>query len=113
MVVAQEREVCAGARLLPAQYLNMKAALMRDSVRRGYITRAEARGFFRLEGPRTLRVYDLLVACGWVNPTPPGLPSHLIGLPMPCNVLGIAPLQQHCTPCKALVCGILGAWEPT
>jgi hypothetical protein len=68
---AQEREACAHGRLLPSQYLNMKVALLRENERRGYITRAEARNYFRLDPLRTLRVYDLMVANGWINPQPP------------------------------------------
>lgn len=44
---AQERELCASARLLPAHYLAMKAALMRESARRGYLPRAAARTMLR------------------------------------------------------------------
>lgn len=57
----QEREAAAAARLLPAQMLNMGAGLLREARRGGFVSRAEARGFFRAEPQRSLRVLDALV----------------------------------------------------
>ena len=54
--VGQERELCAATRLLPAHYLLLKVALMREAERRGGpIPRHEARVMFRLEPYRALR----------------------------------------------------------
>lgn len=44
---AKERELCASCRLLPAHYLAMKDALLRDCQQNGYLSRQEARSFFR------------------------------------------------------------------
>lgn len=53
--------------MLPAHYLVVKAAMLREAARRGHLPRTEARTMFRLEPNRALRVYDLLTACGWLQ----------------------------------------------
>jgi hypothetical protein len=52
----QERELCASVRLLPAHYLALKGALMRESTRRGHLPRSEARTMFR-RGRRSLLLH--------------------------------------------------------
>ncbi len=51
----QERELCAQARLLPVHYLELKALMMREGQTKGYISRQEARTFFRLEPAKAVR----------------------------------------------------------
>ena len=51
----QERELCAQARLLPVHYLELKALMMREGQTKGYISRQEARNFFRLEPSKAVR----------------------------------------------------------
>ena len=51
----QERELCAQARLLPVHYLELKALMMREGQAKGYISRQEARTFFRLEPSKAVR----------------------------------------------------------
>jgi len=51
----QERELCAQARLLPVHYLEVKALMMREGQTKGYISRQEARTFFRLEPAKAVR----------------------------------------------------------
>ncbi|EIE22880.1 hypothetical protein COCSUDRAFT_1634, partial [Coccomyxa subellipsoidea C-169] len=65
---AKERELCASVRMLPGQYLSVKAAMLREAARRDgqHLPRSEARTMFRLEPSRALRVYDLLAAAGWL-----------------------------------------------
>jgi len=60
-----------GSRLLPPQLLNMEAGLLREAGRRGFVTKAEARPFFRLEGARTLRLLEMLAGAGWLSTTNP------------------------------------------
>lgn len=64
----QERELCAHVRLLPAQYLLLKAALIRESAARGGLARADVRAMFRLEPAQAQRVFDLLLSCGTATP---------------------------------------------
>ena len=52
----QERELCASARMLPAHYLAVKAAMLREAARRGVLPRSEARTMFRLDHSRALKV---------------------------------------------------------
>lgn len=59
-MVLQERETAAAARLLPPQLLNMSAALLREGGRNGFVSKTEARGFFRADAQRSQRVYDML-----------------------------------------------------
>lgn len=42
----------------------MKAAMMRESERRGGLNRGEVRAMFRIEPAKAQRVHDLLLACG-------------------------------------------------
>ena len=52
----QERELCASARMLPAHYMAVKAAMLREAARRGVLPRSEARTMFRLDHSRALKV---------------------------------------------------------
>ncbi|GIL78337.1 hypothetical protein Vretifemale_7772 [Volvox reticuliferus] len=64
---SRERELCAAQRLLPCHYLALKDMLLRDCEKNGAITKTEARTFFRLDPARSVRIYELLVACGWIR----------------------------------------------
>ncbi|KAI8469008.1 MAG: hypothetical protein J3K34DRAFT_514672 [Monoraphidium minutum] len=72
-LAAKERELCAAARLLPAHYLSLKDVMMRDAEANGFISRQDARAYFRMDPSRSLRLYDLLMAAGWLGPIPPSL----------------------------------------
>ena len=74
-LAARERELCANARVLPAQYLSLKDVMLRDAAAHGFITRAEARSYFRLDPSTSLKIYDLLMAAGWLGDVPPQLLS--------------------------------------
>ena len=69
-MTAQERELCATARLLPAHLLSLKAALLRAGAARGGILREDVASLFRLEPVHALRAYDLCVAAGWLRSGP-------------------------------------------
>ncbi|KXZ47602.1 hypothetical protein GPECTOR_34g761 [Gonium pectorale] len=75
LLSARERELCAANRLLPAHYLALKDIMLRDCEQNGAITRQEARTFFRLDPTRSLKIYDLLVSCGWVKGSGPAKPA--------------------------------------
>ncbi len=68
---AQERELCATARLLPAHLLALKAGLLRAAAGRDHLAREDAADLFRLEPCQALRVYDLAAAAGWLRAAPP------------------------------------------
>ncbi|GFR44583.1 hypothetical protein Agub_g5858 [Astrephomene gubernaculifera] len=63
----RERELCAAVRLLPAHYLALKDMLLRDCEKNGPISKQDARSFFRLDPARSLRIYELLLAAGWIK----------------------------------------------
>lgn len=52
---AKERELCASCRFLPAHYLAMKESLMRDCQQNGFLSRQDARSFFRWGAGRGLQ----------------------------------------------------------
>ena len=56
ILALQERELCASARMLPSQYLAVKAAMLREAAQRGILPRSEARTMFRLDASRALKV---------------------------------------------------------
>jgi len=66
-----ERGLCATIRLTPAHYMAVKDTLMRQSQAKGYVTRAEARSFLRMDAVKVTRVHDMLQKLGWVRATPP------------------------------------------
>ncbi|KAK9839318.1 hypothetical protein WJX81_007715 [Elliptochloris bilobata] len=66
----KERELCATTRLLPAQLLAIKAGLLGAGVAHGHLAREAAACLFRLEPAHALRVYDLLIAAGWLRAAP-------------------------------------------
>ena len=69
-VTVQERELCASARMLPAHYLAVKAAMLREAARRGVLPRSEARTMFRLDHSRALKVwllFDIYLKAGSVT----------------------------------------------
>lgn len=69
-MTAQERELCATARLLPAHLLSLKAALLRAGAARGGVAREDVASLFRLEPAHALRAYDLCAAAGWLRSGP-------------------------------------------
>ena len=77
---AQERELCATARLLPAQLLALKAGLLRAGAESGgHLAREDAASLFRHEATHVLRVYDLLVAAGWLPAAPAAVEAQGLG----------------------------------
>lgn len=49
--------------MLPAHYLAIKAAMLREAARRGVLPRSEARTMFRLDPSRALKVRPHPYAC--------------------------------------------------
>lgn len=94
LLSAKERELCAQARLLPVHYLELKALMMREGQIKGYISRQEARTFFRLEPAKAVRVHELLLAAGWL-PAAPNAQGPLAAAPAQgtvAAVTGVSPV---------------------
>eukprot|EP00898_Chlorokybus_atmophyticus_P004263 jgi/Chlat1/4838/Chrsp31S00373 len=63
----KEKDVCVTSRVLPVQYLAIKEKFMCESVTRGSIGREDALAMFpAIDAAKTGRVYDLLLASGWI-----------------------------------------------
>jgi transcriptional adapter 2-alpha len=69
----QEQDLCSQFRLLPAHYLKMKETLMLESMKRGQVSRQDAYHMFKVDPIKTDRVYELLVAMGWIQGDAPTL----------------------------------------
>ena len=63
----REKEVCVNCRLLPVHYLSIKEALMRASAEGETLKRADVRHMFRIEPVKAIRVFELLLANGWIK----------------------------------------------
>lgn len=72
---AQEQDLCAQCRLLPAHYLKMKEVLMLESIKNGQVSRADTYQMFKVDPLKTDRVYELLLSMGWIQGDGPTLPS--------------------------------------
>ena len=59
---AKELELCGNVRVVPAHYLVIKHALMKEFQQKGRLTRQEARNFFRFDPSKVQKIFDLLVA---------------------------------------------------
>ncbi|CAK9865514.1 unnamed protein product [Sphagnum jensenii] len=68
-----EQDLCSQFRLLPAHYLKMKETLMLESMKRGQVSRQDAYHMFKVDPIKTDRVYELLVAMGWIQGDAPTL----------------------------------------
>ncbi|KAL4853568.1 Transcriptional adapter ADA2 [Chlorella vulgaris] len=64
----QERTLCATERYLPAQYLAIKAAVLKQQEQRGRVPRAEIlRLPFQVDAQRMQRLHDFFVIQGWIS----------------------------------------------
>ena len=59
--------MCVNCRLLPVHYLSIKEALMRASAEGETLKRADVRHMFRIEPVKAIRVFELLLANGWIK----------------------------------------------
>lgn len=82
---------------MPHQYLAYKASLLREAEREGgTFPRNKAKHMFRLKATSSLRVYDLLVASGWLAPSHP-LPTGACFASHPVSQDNFASLENWCT----------------
>jgi len=62
----QERALCEHLRLQPAQYQQVKAAIVSLSLARGHVRRGEARDrLVHVEAAKVGGVFDFVVQAGW------------------------------------------------
>ncbi|CAN6484971.1 unnamed protein product [Victoria cruziana] len=62
-----EQQLCCQTRLLPAQYLRMKEALMLEALKGSVLKKTDAYELFKVEPSKVDRVYELAMKMGWVQ----------------------------------------------
>ena len=63
----REKDLCVNSRLLPVHYLAIKERLMRLSAEGATPKRSEVRHAFNVEPVKAIRVFELLLANGWIK----------------------------------------------
>ncbi|XP_070390733.1 transcriptional adapter 2-alpha isoform X3 [Dermacentor albipictus] len=63
----QERELCAGLRIVPEMYLHFKALLVNEYEKLGSLRLANARAIIKIDVNKTRKLYDFLLAEGVVK----------------------------------------------
>ncbi|GJD08508.1 Transcriptional adapter ADA2b [Galdieria sulphuraria] len=66
-----ELTLCKNLKICPQQLLIFKEHLIRESAKAGFLRRKDVKDLIKYDTVKVLRVYDYLIACGWVNPEPP------------------------------------------
>uniref|UniRef100_A0A7S2H024 Transcriptional adapter n=1 Tax=Octactis speculum TaxID=3111310 RepID=A0A7S2H024_9STRA len=62
-----ELELCVSLGLLPKYYAVVKDALLRESMRLGYLTPKRAHQLVKVQVTKTERLFDFFVSCGWIT----------------------------------------------
>ncbi|CAN6477788.1 unnamed protein product [Victoria cruziana] len=62
-----EQQLCCQIRLLPAQYLRMKEALMLEALKGSVLKKVDAYELFKVEPSKVDKVYELAMKMGWVQ----------------------------------------------
>lgn len=65
-----EISLCQSLKLAPHQYLILKDFMVRESVRSGMLRKKDAKIWIRLDSTKVSKVYDYLLACGWIRSGP-------------------------------------------
>ncbi len=63
----KEKDLCLNSRLLPVHYLAIKEHLMKASADGTVIKRSEVRHAFKIEPVKAIRIFELLLANGWIK----------------------------------------------
>ncbi|KAH7958770.1 hypothetical protein HPB49_005026 [Dermacentor silvarum] len=63
----QERELCAGLRIVPEMYLHFKGLLVNEYEKLGSLRLANARAIIKIDVNKTRKLYDFLLAEGVVK----------------------------------------------
>ena len=63
----REKDLCVHSRLLPVHYLAIKERLMRLGAEGATLKRSEVRHAFNVEPVKAIRVFELLLANGWIK----------------------------------------------
>jgi len=63
----REKDLCVHSRLLPVHYLAIKESLMKASHAGAVLKRSEIRHAFKIEPVKAIRIFELLLANGWIK----------------------------------------------
>eukprot|EP01135_Chromosphaera_perkinsii_P004775 Nk52_evm6s296 gene=Nk52_evmTU6s296 len=63
----EECQLCSAVRLLPKQYISIKATLMKEYTRLGTLKLGQARPLIRIDVNKTRKIYDFMVQQGWIK----------------------------------------------
>ncbi|XP_067933846.1 transcriptional adapter 2-alpha-like [Watersipora subatra] len=69
-LTADEKEVCAVARIIPIAYMDFKAILINDCKKEGFLRLAKARTLIKIDVNKTRKIYDLLLKKEIINKDP-------------------------------------------
>ena len=74
LLTSNERKLCSAMHLIPKNYMVIKDALIRESMKRGYLDPSSASQLVKIEVRKTEAIYDFFVSCGWISSAPPDMP---------------------------------------
>jgi len=72
----KEYEFCAHLKLQPRAYIFMKETIIRECNEQGFLKRSQVKNFIRADVNKTAKVYDFLLAAGWIRAQPIQANSH-------------------------------------
>eukprot|EP00904_Undaria_pinnatifida_P006489 jgi/Undpi1/2970/HiC_scaffold_14.g06347.m1 len=59
--------LCSQLHMMPSYYLTIKAAMLQECARAGFLKRKNLSGLVRLDTARLEKLYDFFSTCGWVS----------------------------------------------
>jgi transcriptional adapter 2-alpha len=62
-----EIALCSSLKLTPHQFLVVKDVMIRESARAGFLRKKDARSIVRLDPTKVTKIFDYMVACGWIR----------------------------------------------
>jgi len=71
LLSTSELTLCKNLKMCPQQLLILKEHLIRESAKAGFLRRKDVKDLIKYDAVKVLRVYDYLIACGWIVPEPP------------------------------------------
>ena len=62
-----EITLCGALKITPHQYMIIKEWMVRESARNGYVRKKDAKQTVRLDPTKVMKIYDYMLACGWIR----------------------------------------------
>lgn len=67
LLSAKEISLCETLKIVPHQYMIVKEAMLRMSLRNGQLRKKEARAAIKIDHTKVSKIYDYLLGCGWIR----------------------------------------------